>query len=50
MGTTASQKKLFFNLRRAKNKIGALEEGDLRPENAKEIARQLAVSEEDVSR
>ena len=48
MGTTASQKKLFFNLRRAKNRIGALEEGDLRPENAKEIARQLSVSEEDV--
>ena len=48
MGTTASQKKLFFNLRRAKNRIGALEEGDLRPENAQEIARQLSVSEEDV--
>ena len=48
MGTTASQKKLFFNLRRAKNRIGALEEGDLRPENVQTIAKQLSVTEDDV--
>jgi RNA polymerase sigma-32 factor len=48
MGTTASQKKLFFNLRKAKSKIGALEEGDLRPENVAQIAHDLNVSEEDV--
>ena len=48
MGTTASQKKLFFNLRKAKNKIGALEDGDLRPEHLEKIATDLNVSEEDV--
>ena len=41
MGTTASQKKLFFNLRKAKNKIGALEDGDLRPEHLEKIATDL---------
>src|ERR1700749_3171807 len=49
MGTTAAQKKLFFNLRKAKTKINAIEEGDLTPEHTKEIARQLAVPEEDVT-
>jgi RNA polymerase sigma-32 factor len=48
MGTTAAQKKLFFNLRKAKTKINAIEEGDLTPEHTKEIARQLAVSESEV--
>jgi len=48
LGTTASQKKLFFNLRRIKGQINAYEEGDLRPEKVKEIAKQLNVSEEDV--
>ena len=48
LGTTSAQKKLFFNLRKAKNKIGALEEGDLRPENVEKIATQLNVSEEEV--
>jgi len=48
MGTTAAQKKLFFNLRKAKNKIGAIEEGELRPENVARIARDLSVSEEEV--
>ena len=48
MGTTAAQKKLFFNLRKAKNKIGALEEGDLRPENVARIANELNVTEEEV--
>ncbi|MCO6382781.1 MAG: RNA polymerase sigma factor RpoH [Vannielia sp.] len=48
MGTTSAQKKLFFNLRKAKNKIGALEEGDLRPENVEKIATQLNVTEEEV--
>ena len=48
MGTTSAQKKLFFNLRKLKNKIGALEDGDLLPENVEEIARQLHVSEDDV--
>ena len=48
MGTTASQKKLFFNLRKVKGQIQALEEGDLKPEQVKEIARRLAVPEEDV--
>ena len=48
MGTTASQKKLFFNLRKAKNKIGALEDGDLRPEHLEKIATDLNVSEQDV--
>lgn len=49
MGTTSSQKKLFFNLRKAKNRIGAMEEGDLRPENLKRIASDLNVTEEDVT-
>jgi RNA polymerase sigma-32 factor len=48
LGTTTAQKKLFFNLRKAKNKIGALEEGDLRPENVARIARDLSVSEDEV--
>ena len=48
LGTTSAQKKLFFNLRKAKAKLGALEEGDLRPENVAQIARDLSVSEEDV--
>ena len=48
MGTTANQKKLFFNLRKAKSKISALEEGDLRPDQVKIIARQLGVTEQDV--
>ncbi len=48
MGTTSAQKKLFFNLRKAKNKIGALEEGDLRPENVKKIAEDLNVTEKEV--
>ncbi|WP_324751675.1 RNA polymerase sigma factor RpoH [Roseovarius sp. Pro17] len=48
LGTTSGQKKLFFNLRKAKNKIGALEEGDLRPENVKKIATQLGVTEKEV--
>jgi RNA polymerase sigma-32 factor len=49
MGTTAAQKKLFFNLRKAKTKINAIEEGDLTPEHLKEIARQLAVPEQEVT-
>jgi RNA polymerase sigma-32 factor len=49
MGTTAAQKKLFFNLRKAKTKINAIEEGDLTPEHTKEIARQLAVPEQEVT-
>jgi RNA polymerase sigma-32 factor len=48
MGTTSSQKKLFFNLRKAKNRIGALEEGDLRPENLRRISSDLNVAEEEV--
>ena len=48
MGTTAAQKKLFFNLRKAKNRIGALEEGDLRPENLERISRDLGVAPEEV--
>jgi len=48
MGTTAAQKKLFFNLRKAKNKIGALEEGDLRPENVERIATDLGVTQAEV--
>ena len=48
LGTTSAQKKLFFNLRKAKNKIGALEEGDLRPENVKQIAEELNVTEAEV--
>ncbi|CAN5134191.1 RNA polymerase sigma factor RpoH [soil metagenome] len=48
MGTTASQKKLFFNLRKVKGQLQAFEEGDLMPDHVKEIARRLAVPEEDV--
>lgn len=48
MGTTSAQKKLFFNLRKAKNKIGALEEGELRPENVARIAKDLSVTEQEV--
>jgi len=48
MGTTANQKKLFFNLRKAKSKISALDEGDLRPEQVQTIARRLGVTEQDV--
>ena len=48
LGTTANQKKLFFNLRKTKSKISALDEGDLRPDQVKIIARQLGVTEQDV--
>lgn len=48
LGTTSAQKKLFFNLRKAKSRIGALEEGDLRPENVARIARDLGVTETEV--
>ncbi|WP_113553910.1 RNA polymerase sigma factor RpoH [Hyphomicrobiales bacterium] len=48
MGTTANQKRLFFNLRRLKGKIQALDEGDLKPEQVKEIATTLKVSEDEV--
>ncbi len=48
MGTTASQKKLFFNLRKLKGQIKALDEGDLKPEQVKEIAEKLGVPEDDV--
>jgi RNA polymerase sigma-32 factor len=48
MGTTAAQKKLFFNLRRLKGQIQAIEEGDLSPENVKKIAEELDVPEADV--
>ncbi len=48
IGTTANQKKLFFNLRKAKSKISALEDGDLRPEHVREIATKLGVGEQDV--
>ncbi len=48
MGTTASQKKLFFNLRKVKSQISALEDGDLRPEHVKKIAHRLGVTEQDV--
>ncbi|KRW97364.1 RNA polymerase sigma factor RpoH [Paracoccus sp. PS-1] len=48
MGTTSAQKKLFFNLRKAKSKLGALEEGDLRPENVTQIAHDLNVTEQEV--
>src|SRR5256884_1772563 len=48
MGTTANQKKLFFNLRKAKSKISALDEGDLRPDQVKLIAKRLGVTETDV--
>jgi len=48
MGTSVNQKKLFFNLRKAKSKLSALEEGDLQPDQVKLIARRLAVTEQDV--
>ena len=48
MGTTSAQKKLFFNLRKVKGRIGALEDGDLRPENVTKIASELRVSEAEV--
>ena len=48
LGTTSAQKKLFFNLRKAKARIGALEDGDLRPEHVEKIATDLGVSEDDV--
>jgi RNA polymerase sigma-32 factor len=48
MGTTANQKKLFFNLRKAKSKISALDEGDLHPDQVKLIAKRLGVTEQDV--
>ena len=49
LGTTAAQKKLFFNLRRLKGEIQALEEGDLRPENVAAISTRLGVTEEEVT-
>jgi RNA polymerase sigma-32 factor len=49
LGTTAAQKKLFFNLRRIKGEISALEEGDLRPENVKTISTRLGVTEAEVT-
>ncbi|MCC6947717.1 MAG: RNA polymerase sigma factor RpoH [Bradyrhizobiaceae bacterium] len=49
MGTTAAQKRLFFNLRKAKSRISALEEGDLRPDQLKQIATQLGVTEQEVT-
>jgi RNA polymerase sigma-32 factor len=48
LGTTSAQKKLFFNLRKAKAKVGALEDGDLRPENVARIAKDLSVTEDEV--
>src|SRR6476469_4750591 len=48
MGTTAAQKKLFFNLRKAKSKISALDEGDLHPDQVKLIAKRLGVTDQDV--
>jgi len=49
LGTTANQKKLFFNLRKAKNKIGAIEEGDLTPEHVATLSDQLGVSSQEVT-
>jgi RNA polymerase sigma-32 factor len=49
MGTTAAQKKLFFNLRKAKNNIGAIEEGDLTPDHTATLANQLGVTETEVT-
>jgi RNA polymerase sigma-32 factor len=49
MGTTAAQKKLFFNLRRMKSKLDAFEDGDLKPEDLRKIATDLGVSEEEVT-
>ncbi len=48
LGTTSAQKKLFFNLRKAKARIGAIEEGDLRPENVARLATDLSVTENEV--
>jgi len=48
MGTTANQKKLFFNLRKAKSKISALNDGDLKPDQVAQIAKRLGVTEKDV--
>jgi RNA polymerase sigma-32 factor len=48
MGTTANQKKLFFNLRKAKGRISALDEGDLKPDQVAQIATKLGVPEQDV--
>ena len=48
MGTTSAQKKLFFNLRKAKARIGALEDGDMHPDNVKRIAHDLNVTEKEV--
>jgi RNA polymerase sigma-32 factor len=48
MGTTAAQKRLFFNLRKAKSRISALEEGDLKPDQLKQIATRLGVTEKEV--
>ena len=48
MGTTAAQKKLFFNLRKIKGQLQAIDEGDLSPENVRKIATELGVPEEDV--
>ena len=49
MGTTAAQKKLFFNLRKAKSNIGAIEEGDLTPDHTAKLADQLGVTEREVT-
>jgi RNA polymerase sigma-32 factor len=48
MGTTANQRKLFFNLRKAKSRMSVLEEGDLRPDQVQLIAKRLGVTEQDV--
>jgi len=48
IGTTSDQKKLFFNLRKAKNKISAIEDGDLTPEHVAKLAEQLGVAESEV--
>src|SRR3546814_15399076 len=48
MGTTAAQKKLFFNLRKLKGQLKAVEEGDLSPENVRNISETLSVPEDDV--
>jgi len=47
-GTTANQKKLFFNLRKPRARFSALEEGDLRPDQVQLIAKRLGVTEQDV--
>jgi RNA polymerase sigma-32 factor len=48
MGTTANQKKLFFNLRKAKSRISAVDDGDMHPDQVKLVAKRLGVTEEDV--